>query len=220
MTPSGDILSTGLYKSYINELLLTLDCNRVGTHIGTTYVGCPTVADDLALLTNLTSDLQLMLDVINSFANREKYVIHPEKSTIMRIPKKSTRFEVTDWKLGDKEVSISQTATHLGILCSTKNDINTSNVEDRISCARKTIYSLTGTGLHGTNGLSPTACIKLFNTYVLPRLLYGLETFILKPTHFNLLEIFHLSFLRKIQCLPSRSIRGITYLLLGVRNPH
>jgi hypothetical protein len=44
-------------------------------------------------------------------------MIHPEKSTIiMRIPKKSTRFEVTDWKLGDKEVSISQTTTHLGIL--------------------------------------------------------------------------------------------------------
>jgi hypothetical protein len=46
------------------------------------------------------SDLQLMLDVTNSFANREKYVIHPEKSTIIiRIPKKSTRFEATDWKL-------------------------------------------------------------------------------------------------------------------------
>ena len=213
----GGILSTCLYKTYINELLLTLERNRVGTHIGTTYVGCPTVADDLALLANSNSDLQLMLDVTNSFANREKYVIHPEKSTIiMRIPKKSTRFEVTDWKLGDKEVSISQTTTHLGILRSTRNDI-TSNVEDRISCARRTIYSLTGTGLHGTNGLPPTTCIKLFNTYVLPRLLYGLETFILKPTHFNLLERFHLSFLRKIQCLPSRSVRGITYLLLGVR---
>ena len=106
----GGILSTCLYKTYINELLLTLERNRVGTHIGTTYVGCPTVADDLALLANSTSDLQLMLDVTNSFANREKYVIHPEKSTIiMRIPKKSTRFEVTDWKLGDKEISISQT---------------------------------------------------------------------------------------------------------------
>jgi hypothetical protein len=65
-------LSTGLYKSYINELLLTLERNRVGTHIGTTYVGRPTVADDLALLANSTSDLQLMLDVTNSFANREK----------------------------------------------------------------------------------------------------------------------------------------------------
>jgi hypothetical protein len=30
-------------------------------------------------------------------------------------------------------------------------------------------------------------------------------------------ELRSLSFPRKIQCLPSRSIRGITYLLLGVR---
>ena len=117
-------MSTVIYKTYINEVLLILERNRIGTNIGTTYVDCPTVADDLALLANFISDLQLMLDVTNSFANREKYVIHPEKSTIIvRIPKKCTRIEVTDWKLGDKEVSISQTATHLGILRSTKNDI-------------------------------------------------------------------------------------------------
>jgi hypothetical protein len=42
--------------------------------------------------------------------------------------------------------------------------------------------------LHGTNGLPPTTCIKLFNTYVLPRLLYGLETFILKTHTFQLIR--------------------------------
>jgi hypothetical protein len=81
--PQNEYSSSEFSLTYINELLLTLERNRVGTHTGTTYVGCPTVADDLALL-----DLQLMLDVTNSFANREKYVIHLEKSTIiMRIPK-------------------------------------------------------------------------------------------------------------------------------------
>ena len=45
-----------------------------------------------------------------------------------------------------------------------------------------------GTGLHGTNGLPRTTCIKLFNTYVLPRLLYGLETFILKTHTFQLIR--------------------------------
>jgi hypothetical protein len=135
-------LSTGLYKTYINELLLTLERNRVGTHIGTTYVGYPTVADDLALLANSTSDLQLMPDVTNSFANREKYVIHPEKSTIiMRIPKKSTRFEVSDWKLDDKEVSISQTTTHLtlDILRSTRNPYKLIRPYDRYALVDATL---------------------------------------------------------------------------------
>jgi hypothetical protein len=72
-------LSTGLSKIYINELLLTLERNRVGTHIGTTYVDCPTAADDLALLANSTSDLQLMLDVTNSFANRENMLFIQRK---------------------------------------------------------------------------------------------------------------------------------------------
>lgn len=213
----GGILSTNLYKCYINDLLLALEFNRIGAHIGTTYVGCPTVADDLALVANNKSDLQLMLDMTNTFANRERYIIHPEKSTIlMRVPSNRSTAESTDWKLGDSEVSISDTAKHLGILRENKLE-TTKNVEDRISCARKTLYSLTGTGLHGTNGLPPTTCVKLFNTYVLPRLLYGLETFVLKQIHFDLLEKFHINFLRKIQCLSDKSVKGITYLLLGVR---
>ncbi|VDH94176.1 Hypothetical predicted protein [Mytilus galloprovincialis] len=186
-------------------------------HIGTTYIGCPTVADDIALVANSATDLQLMLNVANSYANREKYVIHPEKSTIlMKIPPKRSNTTSSDWKLGDNEVSVSKTTTHLGIIRSEKNEVSI-NIDDRISCATKTLYSLTGTGFHGTNGLPPTTCMKLFITYVLPRLLYGLETFVLKQYHLNALEKFYINFLRKIQCLPNRSVKGITYLLLGVR---
>ncbi|VDI19758.1 Hypothetical predicted protein [Mytilus galloprovincialis] len=213
----GGILSTGLYKTYINDLLKTLERNRLGMHIGTTYIGCPTVADDIALVANSATDLQLMLNVANSYANREKYVIHPEKSTIlMKIPPKRSNTTSSDWKLGDNEVSVSKTTTHLGIIRSEKNEVSI-NIDDRISCATKTLYSLTGTGFHGTNGLPPTTCMKLFITYVLPRLLYGLETFVLKQYHLNALEKFYINFLRKIQCLPNRSVKGITYLLLGVR---
>ncbi|VDI66492.1 Hypothetical predicted protein [Mytilus galloprovincialis] len=209
----GDILSTGLYKTYINDLLKTLERNRLGMHIGTTYIECPTVADDIALVANSATDLQLMLNV----ANREKYVIHPEKSTIlMKIPPKRSNTTSSDWKLGDNEVSVSKTTTHLGINRSEKNEVSI-NIEDRISCATKTLYSLTGTSFHGTNGLPPTTCMKLFITYVLPRLLYGLETFVLKQYHLNALEKVYIDFLRKIQCLPNRSVKGITYLLLGVR---
>jgi hypothetical protein len=62
-------------------------------------------------------------------ANREKYVIHPEKSTIiMRIPKKSIRFEATDLKLGDKEVSISQTTTHLWVPTLLRSRVSSSSL--------------------------------------------------------------------------------------------
>ena len=80
----GGILSTGLYKTYINDLLLELERSHIGTHIGTTYTGSPTVADDLTLLGTSESDAQNALDIVYRYANRERYVIHPEKSVILR----------------------------------------------------------------------------------------------------------------------------------------
>lgn len=213
----GGILSTGLYKTYINELLLTLERHKLGTCIGDIYVGCPTVADDVALLANSPSELQSMLNVAYAYANREKYIIHPEKSCILKkVHPRKVSSVYSNWKLGDCEVTVSQSATHLGILRSCKNEIQV-NIDDRITCAQKTLYALTGTGLHGINGLPPTTCIQLFTLYVLPRLLYGLEIFVLNQCQIDKLEKFHLKFLRHIQCLPTRSVIGATYLLLGVR---
>ena len=50
--PQGGILSTGLYKMYINDLLLLLEDSKIGTSIGTVYTRYPIVADDLTLSSN------------------------------------------------------------------------------------------------------------------------------------------------------------------------
>jgi hypothetical protein len=50
------------------------------------------------------------------------------------------------------------------------------NIEERIALARRTLYSLIKTGVHGTNGLNPRTSCKIYQVYVIPRLLYGLET--------------------------------------------
>jgi hypothetical protein len=45
----GAKLSPTLYKSYNNQLLDVLRDNNIGAQIGTMFIGCPTVADDIAL---------------------------------------------------------------------------------------------------------------------------------------------------------------------------
>ena len=213
----GGILSTGLYKLYINDLLLQLSTSQIGTFIGTTYTGCPTVADDVTLSNNSEVTSQCALDIALTYANRELYTIHPEKSVIIRkyIPPKYIENTIS-WTLGDKELSQASKTSHLGLIRSTSDDIQL-NVEDRISCARRTFYSLTSTGLHGSNGLQPMTSSRIYTLYVLPRLLYGLETFVLQRKHIIALEAFHISMLRIIQSLPQRSARCITYLLLGIK---
>ena len=63
---------------------------------------------------------------------------------------------------------------HLGLIRSEKNE-NKLNINKRISLARRTLYSLIKSGLHGCNGLNSNISHKIYQVYVLPRLLYGLE---------------------------------------------
>ena len=67
--------------------------------------------------------------------------------------------------------------THMGILrTSTNQEMN--NIDTNIQKAKRTIYSLMGSGLHGENGLDPETAISLLQTYVIPVLFYGLEIII------------------------------------------
>ena len=66
----------------------------------------------------------------------------------------------------------STSATHLGI---TRNINGKPNIEEKIKLGRKTAYSLMGAGFHGGGGLKPSQNGFIWSTFVVPRLLYGLE---------------------------------------------
>ena len=140
----GGILSTHLYKIYIEDLLRQLEDSNIGLYLGTNYAGCPTCADDILLLSNSDEEMQIMLNVVDSYSKEHQYNIHPEKSVLIKQNENSTnsrKSSICSWSLGDKSVAESDKASHLGIIRSSKNE-NIINVKDRISLARKTTYSL------------------------------------------------------------------------------
>ena len=53
------------------------------------------------------------------------------------------------------------------------------------------MYSLMGAGLHGINGINPLIAWKLWRTFVVPRMLYGIETLEITTTDMgkNLLSV-------------------------------
>ena len=73
-----------------------------------------------------------------------------------------------------------------------------------------------GSGFHGMNGISPAISIHIYRTYVLPRVLYGLEGTIRKSKHITKLERFHRKTLRQLQTLPDRTATCAVYLLGGI----
>ena len=117
-----------------------------------------------------------MLAIAKSYSGCHRYIIHPQKTHIVCKQCSSTVDSNArdEWNIGDKSLHLSERTTHLGLARTDKNDCAV-NVADRISLARRTGYSLMKSGFHGSNGLNPKVSYRLYQTYVMPRMLYGLE---------------------------------------------
>ena len=87
-------------------------------------------------------------------------------------------------------------------------------VDERISLMRRTAHMLMDVGLHG-NGLNPAAAIKIIDTYVMPRALYGLAAVIISKEDETKLNQAHRSLIREVQSLPRNTAKEAIYLLSG-----
>ena len=49
------------------------------------------------------------------------------------------------------------------------------DITHKVQLGRRTMYSMMGAGVYGGSGLSPVVSAHLWKTYVIPRVIYGLE---------------------------------------------
>ena len=209
----GGVLSTGHYKRYNNPLLLQLEEGYSGIKIGSISIPHVTVADDLAILAGSKSENQVMVWDVEDSSNRERYCVHPAKSHILwyKFGKKDN--SDLDVFLGDARVDVSASATHLGINRSTSQSVD---IEGKISLGRKTAYSLMGAGFHGGSGLKAVRNGHVWSTFVVPRLLYGIECQLLKKKEIDSLEKFQRKCLKQLQGLPDNTSSSACLALLGI----
>ena len=108
-------------------------------------------------------------------------------------------------------------SAHLGILRSkSKEKTEAIHIEQNITKARRTAYSLLSAGFHGVNGLDPMTSLSLYKTYIQPVLTYGPE--IVQPKQSNLvkLELFQKTILKQILSLPINTLDPTAYILSGL----
>ena len=60
--------------------------------------------------------------------------------------------------------------------------------KENIKKARRTLYSLMSSGVHGENGLDPETASHLMQTYVLPVQVYGKEIVLPNQKYMDMLE--------------------------------
>ena len=119
--------------------------------------------------------------------------------------------------LNGQKLSNVSVATHLG----TKTGITTSrtgdeNINQNISKARRTAYSLFAYGLHRQNGLDPQTTIHLIRIYIIPVLLYGLEIVLLNKSQVDRLELYQKKLLKQVLSVPVNTPNAAVYILTGI----
>ncbi|VDI05822.1 Hypothetical predicted protein [Mytilus galloprovincialis] len=186
----GSVWSPSVYKLFVNPLIKKLESESLGFKIGNVFVGTPMCADDLLLISSKPDELQTMISYTSHFAETEEYNI--------------------------KTLETVENYKHIGIDRDSREvEATRTIIGNRLKTARQTSYALMGSGLHGLNGLNPEVSCKLWSTYVVPRLLFGLEIVNLSAKDISRLDIFCNNFLKQIQNLPARASNAGAYLLLG-----
>ena len=72
-----------------------------------------------------------------------------------------------------------------------------------------------GAGFHGLNGVNPEVSFSIWQTYVRPRLLYGLESINLSKCDIQNLELYKRKVIRQLLHLPERVATSAIYVLSG-----
>jgi hypothetical protein len=161
-----------------------------------------------------------MLDIVNDYAGDHIFQIHPVKSNAIIKTVGTWKIDrvaenQNELKLGDNTLHFKSETSHLGLTRS-NSDENRINIEERIALAKRTLCSFMKTGVHGTNGMNPRTSCQIYQVYVIPRLLYCLETLNLQNKDMATLCSFHLSTLKRLHSLPIRTANSAVYLLLEI----
>ena len=113
----GGVWSSSLYKSYVNPLLAQFRRSELGLKIGTIYVGTPTVADDLLMVSLCSEETQCMFDVLETFADKRRYGLNSDKSAVLMVtPTSAQKPSDVEWTLHGDTVTPSDGLTHVGVV--------------------------------------------------------------------------------------------------------
>ena len=162
--------------------------------------------------------LQSFLDIGVDSSKMVRYILQLVKSVILEILnrlRRDNRESNTGWDLNGVQMPKVDKTMHVGICRS--SDTDESAVAENIKKARRTMYSLMSSGLHGENGLDPETSLHIYTyqIYVLPVLLYGMEVVFPRPKFIENLDKFNKHNLKHILSLPITTADPAVYKLSG-----
>ena len=215
-TRQGGVISPFLYLVFIDGLLGQLKESPARFKLATVNCSCPTVADDMVLISLSKNGLAQLMSVSYVYSCNWRYRYNATKCSVVVFNETSREYAKSKrvWRLGANFVNESVSYCHLGIAFN-KYGKTVDNVKLICKRIKSTYLSLANSGILA-DGLHPYTSLKMYRSIVLPKALYGSEMLCsMTDTDVLKIERYHRFCIKYMQRLPSRSRTAIILGLLG-----
>ena len=122
-----------------------------------------------------------------------------------------------DLDLNGELMPVVDKTPHIGIQRAFK-DSASATIEENLKKAKRSLYSLMASGLHGENGLDPVTALSLVKTYIIPVImvmLYVLETLRPNGKNLDLINKQYKKMLKQILSLTINVADPAVYIISG-----
>ena len=206
----GSILSPTLFLTVMDRLLKEMRAECHGLSISQTYIGAAIHADDLRTIAESKEVVSKQACVVSTFAKAVNLKLNSSKVEVLWISWKHHDPEII--QLGDLQLSTTSAVKCLGVWWQYNMSASRA-VPENISKARKAFFALGGTGaFHGS--LNPLSGRSIYESCILPILLYGCKTWLLHITSIKALEDFQCKIGKRILCLPKFHSKNVVRIAL------
>ncbi|BHF62397.1 hypothetical protein SprV_0200537900 [Sparganum proliferum] len=175
---------------------------HIQSRVSTTTVHELLFADDCALNTTSEEEMQRSMDLFSAACANFGLVINTQKTVVMHQPPPNSAATAPNAppppqiSVNGTQLQVVENFPYLGSTLSRNTKID-DEVANRISKASQTFGRLQST-VWNRHGLQLSTKLKMYKAVILPRLLYGAETWTVYAKQARRLNHFHLGCLRRI----------------------
>ena len=169
----GGVLSVTLYAAMMDEIAVEIHRQNMGISLSEdTKIGCLLWMDDVALITDNQTEMQKMLDITASIADKYHIEFGKEKSKIMETGKKT---ETNQFHLGSMELERCEKYKYLGVVISRDNTLkeHITEIKGKAEAAYQVMMSITGSV--NFKGIEMEAIWQLLEGCIVPIITYASE---------------------------------------------
>ena len=170
----GSILSPYLYNIYTEAMLEEIRKGIVGTVCFEVFTGIIAYADDIILISATLTGLQKMINDCVKYGYKHKIKFNSNKTEFLH---SGETYNNKNLYVDNVQVSMKETFTHLGFNWKRSNTIKTIDIQkSHLQSRMNEFWAATNALISGgIRFLHPHTIITLFETMLIPKLLYGLE---------------------------------------------